>query len=314
MASTITNLITTISIDYPVAGQDNDSQGFRDNFNRIRQSLLNIQGEVEGIQSTISELGGSVYVTATYVTAVKSLTIGPDTITVDTSTNQLVVTTEGKSGTVVLRPNTVQAVIAEALTDSVTTITTGTFAVDDVRNIQVGASVTLKNALRTVTNVNAGNNWLTVTPEFTEPLTLGEILTFTNPFFSTSENVGDLIVQGNIYATGNITAFYATPSDARLKENVRIIDNALDKVKQISGVFYDWNQDYTSKLPSTEGFVKADLGVIAQNVESVIPVAVTTDKDGYLGVKYEKLTGLLIEAIKELSNEVDNLKSKLHNV
>ena len=213
-----------------------------------------------------------------------------------------------------IRPNTVQAVIAEALTDSVTTITTGTFAVDDVRNIQVGASVTLKNALRTVTNVNAGNNWLTVTPEFTEPLTLGEILTFTNPFFSTSENVGDLIVQGNIYATGNITAFYATPSDARLKENVRIIDNALDKVKQISGVFYDWNQDYTSKLPSTEGFVKADLGVIAQNVESVIPVAVTTDKDGYLGVKYEKLTGLLIEAIKELSNEVDNLKSKLHNV
>ena len=153
---------STIRIDYPVAGQDNDSQGFRDNFNRIRQSLLNIQGEVEGIQSTISELGGTVYVTATYVTAVKSLTIGPDTITVDTSTNQLVVTAEGKSGTVVLRPNTVQAVIAEALTDSVTTITTGTFAVDDVRNIQVGASVTLKNALRTVTNVNAGNNWLTV--------------------------------------------------------------------------------------------------------------------------------------------------------
>lgn len=312
MASTTTDLINTIDITYPVAGQDNDSQGFRNNFNKIRQSLLTIQGSVEGIQSTIDVLGGTVNVTATHITAVKDLKIGGDLITVDTSTSQLVVTADGKSGTIVLRPNTVSAYVAEALTESVTYATTGTFAVDDVRNIQVGATVTVKNVLSTVTSVDTGKNYVTVTPEFSNPLNVGTILTFTNPFFATSENSGDLIVQGNIYATGNITAYYASPSDVRLKENVVKIDNALERVKQISGVFYDWTEEYVATLPNADTFVKADTGVIAQDVQQAIPQAVTTNDKGYLGVKYEKLAGLIIEAIKELAADVEEIKKKIN--
>ena len=76
MASTITNLINTINISFPVAGQDNDSQGFRDNFSIIQQSLLAAQGEIDGINNTINTLGGTVYSTATHIHALQDVTIG----------------------------------------------------------------------------------------------------------------------------------------------------------------------------------------------------------------------------------------------
>ena len=311
MASTITNLINTINVAFPIAGQDNDSEGFRTNFNIIQQSLLATEGEIEVIQGTIGTLGNSIYTTATHIVALEDVTIGSDVISVDSDYN-VIVTAGGKSGTVVLRPNTVTAYGAYALTDSVTSITTGTFAVDDVRNIQVGATLTFPGVggLRTVTVVNPTSNYITVTPEFSDvpaPFAVGQALLFTNPFFtSTGTTAGDLIVNGSIYATGNITAFWAAPSDERLKENVRTIENALDKVKQISGVLYDWTEEAQPK-----GLPKADTGVIAQAVQKVLPEVITTNDEGYLGVRYEKLTGLIIEAIKELSVQVEEIKKKL---
>jgi hypothetical protein len=105
-----------------------------------------------------------------------------------------------------------------------------------------------------------------------------------------------LHVSGNILATGNITAY----SDARLKENVKSIDNALNKVEQISGNTYTRND-----LEDTE---RRYAGVIAQEVETVLPEAVKTTEDGTKVVDYNATIALLIEAVKELKSEVDVLK------
>jgi hypothetical protein len=103
---------------------------------------------------------------------------------------------------------------------------------------------------------------------------------------------------GTLSATGDIIAY--SGSDERLKDNIIPIPNALDKVLLISGNTFDWNEK-----SDKEG---NDVGVIAQEILEVLPEAVTTRDNGYLAVRYEKLVPLLIEAIKELKAEIDELK------
>ena len=103
---------------------------------------------------------------------------------------------------------------------------------------------------------------------------------------------------------GDITAFAS--SDKRLKDNITPIPNALGKVLSISGNTFNWNE-----ASPYEG--KADTGVIAQEIEKLdLPGVTTIRDDGTHAVKYEKLVPLLIEAIKELKAEVDELKSHSH--
>lgn len=110
-----------------------------------------------------------------------------------------------------------------------------------------------------------------------------------------------------LYSYGDVVAF--TSSDARLKENVTKIDNALLKVTEIRGVTFDWNDEYMSQQPDDDYFKrKHDVGVIAQEIEKVLPEAVATRDDGIKAVKYEKIIPLLIEAIKELKTEIEELK------
>jgi hypothetical protein len=109
---------------------------------------------------------------------------------------------------------------------------------------------------------------------------------------------------GEIRATGDITAFYS--SDIRLKENITPIPNALEKVKQISGNTYDWKEGY-EEVHSHKG---NDVGVIAQEIEEILPQIVTNRDTGFKAVQYEKIIPLLIEAIKELSAKIDRLENK----
>jgi hypothetical protein len=123
---------------------------------------------------------------------------------------------------------------------------------------------------------------------------------------------------GEGYFTGNITAY---ASDERLKTNVTTIDNALDKVCQLRGVEYDWVDNITSEYDFHPSSMH-ETGVIAQNVQKVIPDAVCeapmnanyTAKSGenheFLTVDKEKIIPVLIEAIKELKAEVEQLKSE----
>ena len=100
-------------------------------------------------------------------------------------------------------------------------------------------------------------------------------------------------VHGTITATSNITAY----SDARLKTNVKTIDNALDIVDQLRGVSFDWKESGEHSI-----------GVIAQEVEEVLPEIVVEDEEEVKTVDYGKMVGVLINAIKELKAEVKELK------
>jgi hypothetical protein len=142
--------------------------------------------------------------------------------------------------------------------------------------------------------------------------TLG--VTTCTSFFVQNATVGqNFLVNGAIYSKGNITAYYGSPSDKRFKENVQNIENALAKVKEINGVTFDWTQEFLDSEKQKSGFDlrKHDLGVIAQDVEAVAPEVVDTREDGFKFVKYEKLAGLLIEAIKELDTKLEDIKKHI---
>jgi len=116
-------------------------------------------------------------------------------------------------------------------------------------------------------------------------------------------------VTGNVVATGNVTAY---SSDERLKTNITPIENPIEKVKQLNGVEFDW-KDNVEELGFTPR-VKHETGVIAQNVQSVIPDATPNApfNEEYLTVQHEKIIPVLIEAIKEQQKQIDELKQALH--
>ena len=117
-------------------------------------------------------------------------------------------------------------------------------------------------------------------------------------------NVAIPTTDGVIRAGNDVIAFYS--SDERLKENVKPIENALDKVSSIRGVEFDWIVD--KEIHANKGH---DVGVIAQEIEKVLPEVVETRDNGYKAVKYEKIVSLLIEAVKQQQVQIDELKTKL---
>ena len=126
----------------------------------------------------------------------------------------------------------------------------------------------------------------------------------------------------HVRATNNI---YAYTSDKRLKENFRPIENAVDKVKSINGLIFDWKKDMMEKHDFTPDQEKDDAGLIAQEVQKIMPAAIrrapfdhdltapNQSKSGeeFLTVQYEKMVPLLVEAIKEQQKQIDELKKLL---
>ena len=147
------------------------------------------------------------------------------------------------------------------------------------------------------------------TPQFSMSISPG--VSSTNPTFTASganttsfffrtnsggsTTTGLSISSSGIAAAGNVTAY----SDERLKDNIETIENGLDKVEQLRGVTYTRDE-------------KENIGVIAQEVEKILPEVVLTadDEMGTKSVDYGKLTSVLIEAVKELSARVKELEDK----
>ena len=124
---------------------------------------------------------------------------------------------------------------------------------------------------------------------------------------STTSSSYSLYVGGAIYATGDVVG----SSDRRLKKNINTIENGLAKVEKLRGVTYEWKD---SKESGSEGnnVTPERMGVIAQEIIDIVPEVVTHDKENdRYGVSYGHLTGVLIEAIKELSDKVKELEKKL---
>jgi len=116
--------------------------------------------------------------------------------------------------------------------------------------------------------------------------------------FNQSADVGASPTFGNVTATA-----FLYSSDQRLKDNITPIRGALAKIVELSGVNFSW------KSGARAG--QADVGVIAQEVQNVLPEAVNTDASGYLSVDYPKLVPLLIEAIKEQQSQISALKAEV---
>lgn len=126
---------------------------------------------------------------------------------------------------------------------------------------------------------------------------------------SNSNSTGTLTVTGGVgvtgamYVGGEIVAYAA--SDIRLKENLSKIDKSLEKLLKISGYQYHWNKIAQEMYPER---TMLDVGVLAQEVKEIVPSAVVEREDGYLAVKYEKLIPLLVEAVKALKAEIEDMK------
>jgi hypothetical protein len=115
---------------------------------------------------------------------------------------------------------------------------------------------------------------------------------------------GNQTISGSLYVTDDVVAF--STSDINFKDNITPIENPIQKIKMISGNTYDWKNEFEY----IHGFKGNDVGVIAQEIQKVLPEAVRERENGYLGVNYEKIIPLLIESIKELSAKVDRLENK----
>jgi len=173
-----------------------------------------------------------------------------------------------------------------------------------VSNLVNGASASfdtlkeIQNAMATDAELSAAINGLTI-GNGTVTMSAGNGLSGGGAFSmnqTNSETVSFAMsgsFTGNFTATGDITAY----SDDSLKTNVQTIDGALGRVEAIRGVTFERIED---------GSVST--GVIAQELEAVLPEAVKTDDNGVRHVAYGNITGLLIEAVKELSAQVEELK------
>jgi hypothetical protein len=134
----------------------------------------------------------------------------------------------------------------------------------------------------------------------------GEITVGKLTIYNSNKSSGSIEYDGSAYLVTNkkikATDFYIT-SDRRVKSHLQEIDNALDKVKDLKG--------YTYYL---EGVIDRSAGIIAQDVQGVLPEAVNKERDGMLSVSPNALIGLLVNAINEMRDKLDNLESEVREL
>jgi len=186
--------------------------------------------------------------------------------------------------------NTLSNIANSSLTNSSVTITAGT-GMSGGGSVALGSTITLTNA--GVTSAVAGTGVSVSGATGAVTFSIGQAVATTSA-----------VTFASVSATGDIIAYAS--SDRRLKDNIKNIENPIEKVQQLNGVTWEWNSnadELQQSLPT--------VGVIAQEVEEVLPQLVHNRENGYKGVDYAKLTGLLIEAIKEQQKQIDELKSKL---
>ena len=170
-------------------------------------------------------------------------------------------------------------------------------AIDTLNNLTAATS------LASVGDLNSGN----ITSGFGSINTgTGSISGGTGGFSSLGVGRQPTATTGEINATGDIIAF--SSSDERLKENVTPISDPIEKLSKIGGYEFDW------KSNDECSHTGHDVGVIAQEIEQVLPDIVTTRDSGYKAVKYEKLTALLIEVTKSQQSQIDELKRQVEQL
>jgi len=250
-----------------------------------------------------------------------SITNGAGTISIaatggsGTVTSTSVVSANGFAGTVATATTTPAITLTTTITGvlkgdgtAISAATAGTDYVVPGGALGTPSSGTLTNCTFPTLNQNTTGNAATATLATTA--TTANALNTANHYQIHCLGVGTpaSTVNGEIRAVGNITAYYS--SDARLKENVHPIQNALGIVSVVGGKTFDWTDAYIAEHGGEDSYFvrKSDFGVIAQDVQAVFPLAVRERDDGTLAVDYEKLVAVAFAAIKELKAELDELR------
>nr|BDT27755.1 hypothetical protein BHI3_12210 [Bacteriovorax sp. HI3] len=127
-----------------------------------------------------------------------------------------------------------------------------------------------------------------------------------------SVGIGTSSPSYTLHVNGSVagTSAYNNLSDVRLKKNIGLIPNSLDKVLQLNGVFYHWR---TAEYPEKKFSNRQEMGVIAQQVEKVFPEAISTDRDGVKSVAYSMLIAPIINSIKELNNKITIVSTQIYD-
>lgn len=206
------------------------------------------------------------------------------------------------SGTLTL-PSETGTLVSTASVGAITSsnILNGTIVDEDISS---SASIAItKLAASTISGVSLGNNLGSLTFNSYLTGTYNGASAVVISVAATSINTADTLVARN--SSGDFAANVITcvdlnsTSDSNLKQNIKVIQNSLETVKQIDGVEFEWKRNS-----------KKSIGVIAQEVEKILPELVS-EVDGNKTVNYNGLIGILIEAVKELSEEVEQLKKTL---
>lgn len=243
----------------------------------------------------------------------QTTTINGVTYTYSSASASWTKTTSGSS--------TLASSVSGTLTVTGGTTLSSTLGVTGVTTLSSNLNVTGTTALSSNLTVTGGttiNNTLTVTGITSISANTRVIGSFQANSIGVGTTANATI--GQITATNSITAFY---SDKRLKDNFEPITEPINRVSKLTGLFYT-----QSELAEKYGYhdYSRQVGVIAQDVEEVLPEAVKIapfDMDGmggsrtgerYLTIQYEKLTPLLVEAVKELTTKVNNLENEINKL
>lgn len=218
------------------------------------------------------------------------------------SSNTKVATVSGTSGRVTSSGTTAITLDLATAGPGASSATNASLTID-----AYGRVTALTSGTAPVTSITGTANQITVTGTVTPTLSLPQSIHTGANFQINSLGVGTGATgtAGEIRATNNITAYY---SDDRLKTRLGLIENALDKVNSLNGFYYEANQT-AQDLGYT---VRKEVGLSAQEVQSILPEIVVPAPidEKYLTIHYERVVPLLVEAIKELSRQVEELKKK----
>ena len=286
MASTITNLINTIDTTFPIAGQNNDSQGFRSNFSIIQSALLNTEAEIESIQATLSTPGptnnvDAYYVTGTHVIATTDFNIGGTNIITAGSNLNTIITAGGGSGNVLMSVNTVSSIALDFVATNTTTATS--IYLFSTNNILTGSTFFVGLNSYTATNVDYTTNLIDVYPgvsisDLSTVIANQTPIIFNNPFIPGQPSVNTFInraLAGNVTIGGDLFVNGVLSGGGFLNS---LETNGYQKLP--GGMIMQWGQTpaevsagvFTYNFPIP--FPNACLNIISQTA-----VAITSDTD-----------------------------------